>query len=44
MENLGKGTEVTEANITNRIQQMKERISDVEDTIQEIDSFIQGNT
>ena len=36
MENLGKRTGPTDANITNRIQKMKERISGIEDTREEI--------
>ena len=38
--NLGKWT--TEASITNRIQEMEERISGVEDTIEEIDSSVKN--
>ena len=34
MENLGKRTETTESSITNRIQEMEERISESEDTIE----------
>ena len=33
MENLGKRTGTTDASITNRIQEMEERISGVEDSI-----------
>ena len=33
----------TEANITNRIQEMEEKISGVEDTIQEVDSLVKEN-
>ena len=33
MENLGKRTETTESSITNRIQEIEERISDAEDSI-----------
>ena len=40
MENLGKWTGTTETSITNRIQEIKERISGAEDTIEEIDSSI----
>ena len=35
MENLGKRSGVTDANITNRIQEIEERISGIEDTIEE---------
>lgn len=31
MENLGKGTETTETSITNRVQEMEERISGVKE-------------
>ena len=37
-ENLGKWTGNTDAGITNRIQDMEERISGVEDMIEEIDN------
>ena len=40
MQNLGKWTENTETNITNRIQEIEERISDTEDTTEEINSLI----
>lgn len=36
MENLGKQTENTNANIINRIQEMDEKISGIEDIIEEI--------
>ena len=38
MENLGKWMIATDAKITKRIQDMEERISGVEDTIEEIDA------
>ena len=40
MENLGKQTGTTKTSITNRIQEIEERISDAEDTIEEINSLI----
>ena len=40
MENLDKWMETTDTCITNRIQEMKERISGVEDTIEQIDSSV----
>ena len=40
MENLGKQTETTESIITNRIQEMEERISEAEDTIEKINAQI----
>jgi hypothetical protein len=36
MENLGKRTGTTDTSITGRIQEIEERISGVEDTIEEI--------
>jgi hypothetical protein len=36
MENLGKRTRKTDASITKKIQEMKERISGLKDTIEEI--------
>jgi hypothetical protein len=38
MENLGKRTGTTDISITNGIQEIEERISDKEYTIEEIDS------
>jgi hypothetical protein len=38
MENLGKRSGVIDASITNRIQEIKERISDAEDNIENIDT------
>ena len=43
MENLGKLTGTTETSITNRIQEIEKRISDTEDTIEEINSLIKEN-
>ena len=44
MENLGKRTETTESSITNRIQEMEERISESEDTIEKINALIKENS
>ena len=44
MENLGKRTETTESSITNRIQEMEERISESEDTIEKIKALIKENS
>ena len=44
MENLGKWTENTDTCITNRIQNMEERVSDFEDTIEEIDALVKKMT
>ena len=38
MKNLGKWSGTTVANINNRVQEMEEGTSDIEDTIEEIDS------
>ena len=40
MENLGKWIGTAETSITNRIQEIEERISDTEDTVEEINSLI----
>ena len=44
MENLGKWTEITESRITNRIQDIEERISDSEDTIEKINALVKENS
>ena len=44
MENLGKRTETTESSITNRIQEMEERISESEETIEKINALIKENS
>ena len=44
MENLGKRAGVTDASITNRIQEMEERISGIEDTIENIDTSVKENS
>ena len=43
MENLGKRTGTTDTSIINRIQEIEERISDAEDTIENIDITVKGN-
>lgn len=40
MENLGKQTGTTDVNIINTTQEMEERISGIEDTIEEIDTSV----
>ena len=40
MEKPGKRTGTTDINITNRIQEMEERISDIEDIIDEINALV----
>jgi uncharacterized coiled-coil protein SlyX len=44
IENLGKRSGVRDASITNRIQEIEERISGAEDTIENIDTTLKGNT
>jgi hypothetical protein len=40
MENLGKRSEITDVSIINRVQEIEERISGIEDTIKEIDTNV----
>lgn len=40
MENLGKRTGIPDAGITKRIQKMGERITDIEETIEEINTSV----
>ena len=44
IENLGNWTGVIDESITNRIQEIEERISGAEDTIENIDTTIKENT
>jgi hypothetical protein len=44
MENLGMRSRITDVSITNRIQEIDERISGVEDTVKEIDITIKENS
>jgi uncharacterized lipoprotein YehR (DUF1307 family) len=43
LENLGKRSGVIDASITNRLQEIEERISGVEDTIENTDTTIKEN-
>ena len=43
IENLGKKSGALDANINNRIQEIEERISDAEDTIETINSTVKQN-
>jgi uncharacterized coiled-coil protein SlyX len=43
LENLGKKSGVIDASITNRIQEIEERISGAEDTIGNIDTTVKEN-
>jgi predicted nucleic acid-binding Zn-ribbon protein len=42
LENLGKRSGVTDASITNKLQEIEERISGEEDTIENIDTTVGG--
>jgi hypothetical protein len=44
MENLEKRSRVTDASITNRIQELDERISEAEDTIEDSGITVKENT
>jgi uncharacterized coiled-coil protein SlyX len=44
IENLGKRPGIIDASITNRIQEIEERIPGAEDTIESIDTTIKENT
>jgi uncharacterized coiled-coil protein SlyX len=43
IENLGKRTQITDTNIINRIEEMEERISSIENTIEEVDTLVKEN-
>ena len=43
MENIGKQTETSGTSITNRLQEIEERISDYEDTIKKINALTKEN-
>jgi methyl-accepting chemotaxis protein len=44
MENLGKRAEITYISITNKIQEMEERISDVEYMVEEVDTTVKESS
>ena len=44
MENLGKKSQVTNASINNRIQEIEERTSGIENTIEDSDTTVKENT
>ena len=44
MENIDKETETSETSITNRIQEIEERISDYKDTIEKINALTIENS
>jgi hypothetical protein len=43
LENVGKKSGVTDASITNRIQEIEERISSMKDTVEDIDITVKKN-
>ena len=43
LENLGKRSRVVDASITNRIQEMEERISGAKGTVENIDTTVKEN-
>ena len=43
IENLGKRPGIIDTSITNRIQELEERISGAEDTIENIDTTVKEN-
>jgi hypothetical protein len=44
MENLGKRSGIADESITNRIQEIEERISSVEDMVENIDTTVKENS
>ena len=44
MENLGKRSAVKDASINNRVQEIEERISGIEDTLEDIDTSVKENS
>jgi len=44
MEKLGKRSRITNVSITKRIQEIEERFSSVEDTVEEIDTTVKENS
>jgi predicted nucleic acid-binding Zn-ribbon protein len=44
MENLGKRSGITEVSISNRIKETEDRLSGVEDTIEDIDTTVKENS
>ena len=44
MENLEKRSGITDLSITNRIQEIEEKISGVEDMVEEIDTTLKENS
>ena len=44
IENLGKRSGVIDTSITNRLQEIEERLSDTEYTIEDMDTIVKENT
>jgi cell division protein FtsL len=44
MENLGKRSRITDVSIPNRIQEIEERISGVENTLVDVDTTVKENS
>ena len=44
MENLGKRSETTDASINHRIQEIEEKISGVDDTLEDTDTMVKENS
>jgi hypothetical protein len=44
IENLGKRSGVIDTRITNRLQEIEERLSDTEYTIEDMDTIVKENT
>ena len=44
MESLGKMSGITDVTISNRIQEIEERLSGVEDTLKQIDTTVKENS
>jgi hypothetical protein len=44
MEKLGKRSEITDVSITNRLQEIEERIYGVDDIIEEMDTTVKENS
>jgi hypothetical protein len=44
MENLGKRSRITDVSITNRIQDLEERISGVKDKVEEVNTTVKENS
>lgn len=43
MKNIGTETRASKESLSNRIQEMEERLSGLQDTIEEMDTFVKEN-